>query len=91
MMKVYTGFIKDLNDVEISFNKDWTPVIKQDFKDFKWSGFCQPTNSKEFFEKPSTITLFKLYKDNRSGTVRSAEKALNKISEIRKLIKKDTI
>jgi len=81
---------QSLSDVEISFNKDWTPVIIQDFTDFNWTNFCQPTNSKEFFEKPSTITLFKLFKDNRSGTVRNGEKALNKISEIRKLIKKDT-
>ena len=82
---------QSLNDVELSFNNDWIPLIKKDFTDFKWTVYCQPANSKEFFEKPSTITLFKLFKDNRSGTVRNAEKALNKISEIRKLIKKDTI
>ena len=80
---------QSLMDVELSFNKDWTPVIKQDFTDFNWTIYCQPTNSKEFFEKPSTITLFKLYSDNRSGAVRNGEKALDKISEIRKLIKKD--
>lgn len=86
LYRVYQSF----NDVELSFNKDWTPVIKEEFTDFEWTIYCQPTNLKEFFEKPSTITLFKLYKDNRSGTVRNGEKALDKISEIRKLIKKDT-
>ncbi len=79
---------QSLTDVEFSFKSDWTPVIKQDFKDFKWTIYCQPTNTKDFFEKPSTIALFKLYNDNRSGIVRNGEKALDKISEIRKLIKK---
>jgi len=81
---------QSLNDVELSFNKDWTPLIIKDFSDFSWTIYCQPANPKEFFEKPSTITLFKLYKDNRSGAIRNGEKALDKISEIRMLIKKDT-
>ena len=81
---------QSLNDVELSFNKDWTPVIKEDFSDFSWTIYCKPTNPVEFFEKPSTISLFKLYQDNRRGFVRNGEKALNKISEIIKLIKKDT-
>ena len=81
---------QSLNDVELSFNKDWTPVIKEDFSDFSWTIYCKPTNPVEFFEKPSTISLFKLYQDNRRGFVRNGEKALNKISEITKLIKKDT-
>ncbi len=78
-----------LNDVELSFNKDWTPLIKENFTDFKWRAYCKPANSKEFFEKPSTITLFKLYQDNRRGLVRNGKKALDKITEIRKLIKRD--
>jgi hypothetical protein len=82
---------QSLNDVELSFNKDWTPLIKEDFSDFSWTIYCKPTNPKEFFEKPSTITLFKLFKDNRSGTIRNGEKALDKISEIRKLIKVNTL
>jgi len=76
-----------LNDVEQQFNKDWIPVVKQNFTDFIWTRYCQPTDSKDFFEKPSTITLFKLFKDNRIGTVRHVEKAIEKITEIRKLIK----
>ncbi len=80
---------QSLNDVELSFNKDWTPLIKEEFSDFSWTNYCIPTNSKEFFEKPATITLFKLYQDNRRGFVRNGEKALNKITEIRMLIKED--
>jgi Family of unknown function (DUF6090) len=82
---------QSLNDVELSFNKDWTPLIKEDFTDFKWTIYCQPANSKEFFAKPDNITLFKLYQDNRRGLVRNGKKALDKISEIRTLIKRDII
>ncbi|MGA8264689.1 MAG: DUF6090 family protein [Ignavibacteriaceae bacterium] len=77
---------QSMKDVELSFNKDWTPLIKENFTDFKWRVYCQPANSKEIFEKPANITLFKLYQDNRRGLVRNGEKALDKITEIRDLI-----
>lgn len=80
---------QSLKDVESSFKQDWLLVIKKEFKDFEWTTYCQPNNPKEFFEKQSTITLFKLYQDNRRGFVRNGEKALNKITEIRMLIKED--
>ena len=76
-----------LNDVEGSFKADWLPVIKQEFSDFKWREYCKPTDSKAFFENPSNLTLFKLYKDNRLGSVYNLEQALEKISEIKKLSK----
>ena len=78
---------QSLNDVEYAFNADWTPVMKSDFSDFKWMNYCTPVNSKAFFEKPSTLVLFKLFQDNREGTVRNIEIALKKISEIRSITK----
>lgn len=78
---------QSLNDVEASFNADWIPVMKSDFSDFKWMNYCTPVNSIDFFEKPSTLVLFKLFQDNREGTVRNIESALKKISEIRALRK----
>lgn len=80
---------ESLNDVLNSFNNDWIPVVKSDFSDFKWTEYCTPIDSKTFFEKPSTITLFRIYKDNRDGQVRKMKSALAKISEIRTLIKRD--
>ena len=85
LFNVYQSF----NDVEQQFNHDWVPLIKQDFKDFKWTIYCIPVDPKTFFNKPSTISFFKLFQDNRRGSIRNAKKALDKISEIRKLIKKD--
>ena len=78
---------QSLGDVEFSFNTDWLPVIKEDFLDFKWRNFSKPVNSKTFFEKPSSIVLFKIYQDNRRGTDRNVENALQKIYDIRSLIK----
>ncbi|MEM5566902.1 DUF6090 family protein [Psychroserpens sp. AS72] len=74
-------------DVEDSFVADWIPIIKQEFLDFKWEDFCVPIDAKSFFEKPSTIILFKLFKDNRAGQVDYMEKTISKITEIRNLIK----
>tara|TARA_R110000787_G_scaffold85049_3_gene181848 strand:+ start:5860 stop:6576 length:717 start_codon:yes stop_codon:yes gene_type:complete len=84
LFKVY----QSLNDVELSFKTDWMPIIKYNFKDFKWRKYSIPTDSEKFFNNPSTITLFKIFKDNRLGTIRNIELALLKISEVRALSKK---
>lgn len=78
---------QSLDDVESAFNADWIPVIKQEFSDFKWMDFCQPVDPKIFFEKPSTLVLFKIFQDNREGSVRNIEGALRRIHEIRSLTK----
>lgn len=80
---------ESLNDVLNAFNSDWVPIIKTDFLDFKWTEYCIPIDSQTFFEKPSSIIQFKLYKDNRAGQIRKMESALAKIAEIRILINKD--
>ena len=83
LFKTYQSML----DVEKSFNADWVPVIKEEFTDFKWMQYAIPTNSKAYFEKPSTIILFKLFKDNRIGQVQRMETAIAKITEIRNLMK----
>ena len=78
---------ESLLDIEKSFNADWVPLLKQEFSNFKWTEYAEPIDSKAFFEKPSTIVLFKLFKDNRAGQISSMEQALKSIAEIRSLIK----
>lgn len=73
-------------DIEKSFNTDWIPIVKQEFSDFNWMDYAVPIDSKAFFEKPSTLVLFKLFNDNRAGQIHAMEKALQKITEIRSLI-----
>lgn len=78
---------ESLNDVLSSFNNDWIPVVKTEFSDFKWSEYCEPIDSKTFFEKPASIVMFKLFKDNRSGQLRKMDSSLGEIQNIRRLIK----
>lgn len=78
---------QSLNDVENSFNADWVPVIKQDFSDFKWMDFCRPADPETFFEKPSSVVLFKIFQDNRAGSVKNIKSALQRIHKIRSLTK----
>jgi len=75
-----------LTDVEKSFKADWIPLIKENFLEFNWMDYHVPNNSKEFFEKPSTIVMFKIFKNNRAGSVNQLEKSIEKSSEIRRLI-----
>ncbi len=77
-----------LKDVEESFKKDWEPIIRQDFSDFKWREYAIPVDSKAFFEKQSTISFLKFYKENRASGEQYLKAALEKISKIRKLSKK---
>jgi len=78
---------QSLQDVEGSFNADWIPVIKEDFSEFNWLDYHLPTNSKAFFEKHSSIVLFKIYKNNRAGSVNTLQKSLDEISKLRVLIR----
>lgn len=78
---------RSLNDVELFFNNDWIPVLKEDFSDFKWLNYTKPNNTEAFFSKPSPIMMFKLYKDNGQPSIAYMENALEKISEIRHQIK----
>ncbi len=80
---------ESLSDVENAFNTDWVPIIKSDFSDFSWKKYCKPINAQVFFEKTSVIMQFKLYNDNRFGQIGHMENALNKIAEIRTLLKKN--
>ena len=77
---------QSLNDVENSFKNDWMPVVKEEFSDFIWDEYLVPNDSKEFFENPANVVLFKLYKNNREGTIYQLEQSLEKISEIKLLI-----
>jgi hypothetical protein len=78
-----------LNDVEDFFKVDWIPVIKNEFNDFEYRVRMEPRDPTMFFENPSSIVLFNLYKDNREeGSVRRMKTALDEISKLRILIKK---
>jgi hypothetical protein len=78
---------ESLNDVLLSFNADWVPTLKSDFIDFKFRIYAEPIDQRAFLERPATIVLFKLYKDNRAGQLRHMERALKDIDHIQALIK----
>ena len=82
---------QSLTDVESSFNIDWVPVLKSDFKDFQWRLSCKPIDAKDFYTKTSSITLIKLYQDNREGSVRRIQEAMDKIKEIKNYIRNKPI
>jgi len=73
-------------DIEKSFNTDWLPILKEDFSDFKWMKYAVPKDAEAFFTKPSSIIMFKLFKDNRTGQVNRMESAMEQIIHIRALI-----
>ncbi|MHA7130700.1 DUF6090 family protein [Algoriphagus namhaensis] len=77
-------------DVQHFFEYDWVPVAKAQFSSFIYLEKIEPRNPKEFFDDPSTPVLFKMYQDNRSGSIRRMEKALEDISTLRVLIKQQS-
>ncbi|MBC2846383.1 DUF6090 family protein [Winogradskyella flava] len=74
-------------DVEESFKNDWTPILKEDFLDYKWREYAILADAKAFFTKQSNISFIRLYKDNRASGEPYSEIALEKISKIRTLSK----
>ena len=80
---------QSLNDVELSFNNDWTPIIKKEFTDLNGLTTVSRQIQKNSLKSRLTLLYLKLYQDNRRGMVRNGQKALDKITEIRELIKED--
>lgn len=78
---------QSLNDVLGSFNSDWIPLLKSEFSDFRFREYAAPRNE-VFFENPSHIMMFKLYRDNREGQINRMVSALEKIALIRSQIEK---
>ena len=74
-------------DVENSFNSDWIPVVKSEFYDFDYEDRLEPRNLEDFFKNPSHIVLFKMFQDNREGSISRMEIALAEISALRASIK----
>ena len=87
LFKVY----QSNKDVENSFNNDWVPVAKAEFIDFVYLQRIVPRDPKVFFESPSSIVLFKIFQDNRAGAIRRMENAVEEISKLRLLIKKQNL
>jgi hypothetical protein len=87
---LYKVYLTNL-DVENAFSNDWVPVMKaKEIQDFLYNNRIVPRNSKEFFESSSIIVLFKMYQDNRAGAIRSMVSAMDGISRLRTLIKKQS-
>lgn len=84
LFRVYQSIL----DVEDSFNVDWIPVVKSEFNDFDYEDRLEPRNPKEFFENPSHIVLFKIFQDNRQGSIGRMETALKELSGLKTSIKK---
>lgn len=70
-------------DVKGSFEEDWTPILQEEFSDFKWREYAKPFDAESFFENQKYVSLFKLYRENRASGAQYIEGALDKISSIR--------
>lgn len=75
------------DDVEESFKKDWEPIIREEFLDYKWREYAIPADTEAFLKKQSTISFLKLYRENRFSSQPYINGALEKISEINELSK----
>jgi hypothetical protein len=74
-------------DVENSFNMDWIPVVKSEFHDFDYEDRLEPRDLQMFFENPGHIVLFKMFQDNREGSISRMEIALKEIASLKTSIR----
>lgn len=75
-----------LNDVLGAFNTDWIPILKSEFSDFRWMEYAEPRDYESFFNNQTHLMQFKLYQDNREGSVDKMLLALDKIAIIKSQI-----
>ncbi|BAO56773.1 DUF6090 family protein [Nonlabens marinus] len=75
-----------LNDVLGAFNTDWIPILKSEFSDFRWMEYAEPRDYKLFFNNQTHLMQFKLYQDNREGSIDKMVLALDKIAIIKSQI-----
>ncbi|TFV93622.1 hypothetical protein E4S40_15375 [Algoriphagus kandeliae] len=83
LFKVY----QSLSDVEGSFNEDWIPLAKREFNDFDYDDRMEPRDLKTFMENQQHIVLFKMFQDNREGSINRMYAALQEISSLKSQIK----
>ncbi len=80
------GVIESLEDIETAFKRDWVPIIKRDFVDFKFGEIMVPASPTDFINGRENITNLKLFRENRIGLNLPLNKAIDINAAIQKLI-----
>lgn len=79
---------QSLADIELEFEREWFNVLMEQFDDFAFKRYAKPKDAHAFLSSPDNIIFMKLARDNRLGSIRSLQTALDNINEMVSKIEK---
>jgi len=80
--------IKSVGDVELSFNNDWIPVLKEIIVDFKFQDYVIVSNPKIFSQPSTARNILILNKDNYRGGMNRVIMAISRIDKLEEILEK---
>lgn len=81
--------VESIEDIEVSFNQDWLPVMRKQIKSVKFKDHVDLPDWSVFEENGSARNILILNKDNYNGGLNRIKSAITSIDELTSIIKEE--
>ena len=78
--------VKSISDLELTFNKDWNPIMLQEVTDFKYKDYVVVKDFGIFLKDNSARRILIMNRDNYGSGLKRIEQVIQTITEIQELI-----
>ena len=81
--------VKSISDLELSFNKDWNPIMQKEVTDFKYKEYVVVKDFEIFSKNNSAHRILIMNRDNYGSGLNRIEQVIHTIINIQELIRKE--
>ena len=81
--------VKSISDLELSFNKDWNPIMQKEVTDFKYKEYVVVKDFEIFSKNNSAHRILIMNRDNYGSGLNRIEQVIHTIIKIQELIRKE--
>ena len=81
--------VKSIEDIEVSFNNDWLPILRQEVIDMKFGEFVVVRDVSMFYEESAARSVLKLNRDNYGGGSFRIEQVIGTIETIQDIVSQE--
>ncbi|MEA1786061.1 DUF6090 family protein [Arenibacter sp. GZD96] len=78
--------VKAMGDIELSFNEEWLPLMRDHITDFKFKTYVKVTSMDHFFEHTNVVRILILNRDNYNAARNYVKSVIVQIDELVALI-----
>ena len=78
--------VKSISDLELSFNKDWSPIMQKEVTDFKYKEYVVVKDFEIFSKNNSAHRILIMNRDNYGSGLNRIEQVIHTIIKIQELI-----